>query len=207
MCCRYYIDASPSFWEAVEAVNRSPLMKRMVEVLEKRAVTEGEVRPTNIVPVLAPDHDGNRAVYPMLWGFTGKSGPLINARSETAAEKPTFRESWQKRRCVVPASWYSEWEHRAETGKSKSGSRYNIKPASGEPTYLAGLYRLESKGGFRYPVFTVLTREPAESIRFLHDRMPVILPPDAIDAWIRPGSDPDKVLQSAVLDLAFDKAE
>ena len=205
MCCRYYIDASPSFWEAVEAMNRSPLMKRMVEVLEKRAVTEGEVRPTNIVPVLAPDHDGNRAVYPMLWGFTGKSGPLINARSETAAEKPTFRESWQKRRCVVPASWYTEWTKRVEA--HKAGDRYNVRPLGGEPTYLAGLYRFESKDGFRYPVFTVLTREPAESIRFLHDRMPVILPPNVIDAWIRPGSDPDKVLQSAVLDLAFDKAE
>jgi putative SOS response-associated peptidase YedK len=59
-------------------------------------------------------------------------------------------------------------------------------------TYLAGLYRIEEERGLRYPVFTVLTKEPGEILSKIHNRMPVILPEDAIDDWIKAGCRPRK---------------
>ena len=101
--------------------------------------TYGEIRPTDIVPVLAPDKGGNAAVYPMQWGFRLPAGNgqragqakkgmlLVNARVETAAEKVTFRDAWASRRCIVPASWYFEWEHFTdESGRKKTGQKYAI---------------------------------------------------------------------------------
>ena len=101
--------------------------------------TSGEIRPTDIVPVLAPDKGGNAAVYPMQWGFRLPAGNgqragqaqkgmlLVNARVETAAEKVTFRDAWASRRCIVPASWYFEWEHFTdESGRKKTGQKYAI---------------------------------------------------------------------------------
>ena len=112
---------------------------------------------------------------------------MVNARSETAARKTSFRESWKSHRCVIPASWYFEWEHLLGTGgKKKTGAKYLIQPRGAGMTWLAGLYRLEDD----LPVFTVLTREPAESIRFIHDRMPLILGKEHINAWMDPESDP-----------------
>lgn len=166
-----------------------------------KIVISGEVRPTNVVPVLAPDRFGRRAVFPMQWGYSGRS-LLINARSETAATKPTFREDWRRHRCIVPASRYFEWEHICrEDGKKRVGSKYKIWAKDESVTWLCGLYRLE--GGL--PVFVVLTRETAEEIRFLHDRMPLILPGERIDDWLRPEGDPEKLLHEKCPPVAFAK--
>ena len=108
MCCRYWADESPELREIVEEMNRSPLVEKWQKTTDVKSY--GEIFPTNVVPVIAPDRSGARAVYPMKWGYTGRS-LLMNARSETAAEKPTFREDWARHRCIVPASWYFEWEH------------------------------------------------------------------------------------------------
>ena len=81
-----------------------------------------------------------------------------------------------------------------------------IQPKGSEITWLAGLYRIEEMSGIQVPVFTVLTREPSEEIRFIHDRMPVILPREAIDKWIKPGSDPKEILKDAITDMVFEKA-
>ena len=69
-------------------------------------------------------------------------------------------------------------------------------------TWLCGLYRIEEG----LPVFTVLTREPGEEIRFIHDRMPLILPERYIDDWIRPDTKPEELLGEALTDMAFEKA-
>ena len=202
MCCRYYMEESPELRPYVEAARRSPLLEKMVAHLARPLIVSGEVRPTNIVPVIAPSRKKEPAVYPMVWGFTGKLAPLVNARSETAAGKPTFRESWEKRRCVIPASWYFEWEHRAAPdGTQKTGDKYMIQPAGASSLFLAGLYRMETQGDLTYPVFTVLTREPTEALRRLHDRMPVILPRSAVAAWIDPDGRPEAILGAALRDM------
>ncbi len=201
MCCRYWAEESPELREIVEEMNRSPLVGKWQKTTAVKSY--GEMRPTDVVPVIAPDRSGRRAVFPMKWGFSGKS-LLMNARVETASSKPTFRESWARRRCIVPASWYFEWEHlKSNDGKTKTGDRYMIQPKDSTMTWLCGLYRIEDG----LPVFVVLTREPGEEIRFIHDRMPLILPENLINDWIRPDARPEDLLGSALTEMVFEKSD
>ena len=93
MCCRYYYADHDEKLRAIAAeAGKSPLARKFM-LAATPLMTSGEIRPTNVVPVIAPGKDGQRAVFPMRWGFTipGRS-LLFNERVETAAEKPTFRE-------------------------------------------------------------------------------------------------------------------
>ena len=85
MCCRYWTDESPELREIVEEMNRSPLVRKWQRTTAVK--TYGEIRPTDVAPVIAPNRYGARAVYPMKWGYSGRT-LLLNARTETAAEKP-----------------------------------------------------------------------------------------------------------------------
>ena len=207
MCCRYYMEMSPELRPIIEEAGRSRLTARISDTLGRSLITEGEVRPTDIAPVIAPNRSGERAVFPMAWGFRlpRSSSPLVNARVETAGTKPSFRESWERRRCVIPASHYFEWEHfvNTATGKTETGAKYMIRPKGAGVTWLAGLYRIEERSGIRIPFFTVLTREPGESIRFIHNRMPVILPGEAAEKWIRPDADPGQIIKEAITEMEF----
>ncbi len=197
MCCRYWTDESPEIREIVEEMNRSPLVERWRETAE--ITPYGEIRPTNVVPVIASRRSGEKAVFPMKWGFSGRT-LLMNARTETAPVKPTFREAWAAHRCIVPASGYFEWEHLVGSdGKRRTGDKYLIRSRDSRLTWLCGLYRIEDG----LPVFVVLTREPGEQIRFIHDRMPLIMPEDRVDAWIRPDAKPEELVDAALTDMAF----
>lgn len=204
MCCRFYMEMSPWLRPIVEAAQRSRLYQNNIERLPKPLTAEGEVFPESLVPVLASDRSGKPAVFPMLWGFhvPGISRCIVNARVETAAEKPSFRESWAAHRCAVPASWYYEWQHtHSPSGKLRTGDKYAIMPRDGELTWLCGLYRLENN----YPHFVVLTREPGESVAPLHDRMPFILPESEIRHWIDPNFNPHMLLSAARTDMVLEK--
>ena len=199
MCCRYWTDESPELRPIVEEMNRSPLMKKWQD--KAKVKSYGEIFPTDVVPVIAPNRSGLRTVYPMKWGYSGKS-LLMNARSETAAEKLTFREDWVRHRCIVPASWYFEWEHYpGSDGKKHTGDKYMIHPKDSAVTWLCGLYRIENG----LPVFVILTREPGEALRFLHDRMPLIMPEELVTEWIRPDRKPEELLPRALTDMDFEK--
>ena len=203
MCCRFYMESSPELRPFVEAANRSPLLFKMLEKTAKPMKTEGEIRPADLVPVLATSRAGKPAVFPMLWGFQGKQSLLINARAETAAEKPAFRDSWQSHRCAIPASWYYEWEHLSSPdGKTRTGRKYLIQPEGSALSWLAGLYRLEDG----LPRFTVLTQEPSPEVRFIHDRMPVLFPREVISAWIRPDQDPAPLLAKSLRAMILEPA-
>ena len=200
MCCRYWTDESPELRPIVEEMNRSPLMRKWQD--KAKVKSYGEIFPTDVVPVIAPNRSGLRTVYPMKWGYSGKS-LLMNARSETAAEKPTFRDDWARHRCIVPASWYFEWEHYpGSDGKKHTGDKYMIHPKDCAVTWLCGLYRIENG----LPVFVILTREPGEALRFLHDRMPLIMPDELVTEWIRPDRKPEELLPGALTDMDFEKA-
>ena len=199
MCCRYWTDESPELRPIVEEMNRSPLMRKWQD--KAKVKSYGEIFPTDVVPVIAPNRSGLRTVYPMKWGYSGKS-LLMNARSETAAEKPTFRDDWARHRCIVPASWYFEWEHYpGSDGKKHTGDKYMIHPKDSAVTWLCGLYRIENG----LPVFVILTREPGETLRFLHDRMPLIMPDELVTEWIRPDRKPEELLPRALTDMDFEK--
>ena len=199
MCCRYWTDESPELRPIVEEMNRSPLMRKWQD--KAKVKSYGEIFPTDVVPVIAPNRSGLRTVYPMKWGYSGKS-LLMNARSETAAEKPPFRDDWARHRCIVPASWYFEWEHYpGSDGKKHTGDKYMIHPKDSAVTWLCGLYRIENG----LPVFVILTREPGEALRFLHDRMPLIMPEELVTEWIRPDRKPEELLPRALTDMDFEK--
>ena len=191
--------ANPELREMVREMNRSRLAERFRKNDEDRLQAEGEIFPSAVLPVLAVSRTGEQRVFPMKWGFCGTRGLLINARAETAAEKPTFRESWAQHRCVIPASWYFEWEH---DEKKRAGQKYAIRAEAGELIWLAGLYRMEEG----LPVFVVLTRPADEKLLWMHDRMPVLLPREEVSAWIRPGSDPDSIIKTCLTNVRWERA-
>ena len=214
MCTRYFVELSPELRPIIEAARRTSLADRMRGDLARPVAKEGEIRPTDIAAVIASNRKGLQSVFPMVWGFsqsdinhTRRSQPLVNCRIETAGEKQLWAESWSRRRCIIPASYYFEWEHFARPdGSRKTGDKYAIQPAGATVTWLAGLYRIEDG----YPHFAILTREPGAGIRFIHDRMPVILDRPALADWINPMSSPDAVraiAASALTDMVYEKAQ
>ena len=202
------MELSPELRPYIEAANRSPLKEKIVDKLARPMVTSGEVRPTDLVPVIASNKAMKPAVFPMVWGFhfPRYSSPIVNARVETAMEKEIFKESWEHRRCIIPASYYFEWEHLKNAArKAKTGDKYMIQPQGSRLTFMAGLYRIEEIKGIKIPVFTILTRDPVESIRFIHDRMPVILLKDRIREWVNPTRRPEEQLNGPPVDMLFEK--
>ncbi|MBQ9060404.1 MAG: SOS response-associated peptidase family protein [Firmicutes bacterium] len=207
MCTRFYIDISDEeLQDIISAAEGSALTDRFLKA-GSPLHTSGEIRPTDVTAAIATSRSGKRTVFPMRWGFhlSGRTGTtmLLNARSETAARKQTFRESWQTHRCIRPASYYFDWEHHTSpSGRQRAGQKYAIQPRGSARTWLCGLYRMEEG----LPHFVVLTREPSEDIAFIHDRMPLILPGDLIDQWIDPAIDASKVIGRAVNDVVFETA-
>ena len=131
--------------------------------------------------------DGRSRTLSMLrWGLVPSwardpaiGNRMINARSETAAEKPAFREALRRRRCLIPASGFFEWK---KTGRSKQP--FYVKPRDGFFTF-AGLWeRWRSKNEDRELLScTILTTRPNRLVATLHDRMPVIIPPASYSDW------------------------
>ncbi len=208
MCTRFYADIDKELKPIITAAQQVSFAQQMMISLSRPLSMSGEIRPTDIAAVIAPDKSGNKAVFPMQWGFhvQGLKQPVVNARIETAAEKPAFRDSWYRRRCIIPASWYFEWQHTLlPNGRKKTGDKYAIQPRDAEMTWLAGLYQIEEINGFRYPTFVVLTRKPCDAVSGIHDRMPVILPESKVDEWIAPDGEPEKVAETALTDLVTEK--
>lgn len=207
MCTRYALEKDlPELKEIADEVLQSLLAQRFVATHARPIVTSGEVRPTDIVPVIAPNAKGLKTVFPMQWGFLNKDNKrtLFNARVETAWEKPTFKDAWQSHRCIIPASYYFEWAHfRSPDGREKTGDRFAIQPSGCTLTWLCGLYRIENG----YPVFVILTKAPTVELSKIHDRMPLMLPKDRIEDWINPSSNPEELLSYALTDMIIEKAE
>ena len=206
MCTRFFIDESQREFERIKSLaQESPLADKFLREGHP-LITGGEIRPTNVVPVIAPSPNGTGSVYPMRWGFTDKEHKrlLFNARSESAGYKPTFMGSWKAHRCVIPSSYYFEWQHyRSADGRIRTGDKYMIQPAGSEITWLCGLYRIENE----LPVFVILTREPCGDVAEIHDRMPVMIPRDKIRDWITPDAYPDEIMQYALTDMVVEQAD
>lgn len=122
---------------------------------------------------------------------------MFNARSESAGSKPLFADSMRRRRCLIPAAGYYEWDH---TGGS--GEKYLFSLPDAEPLWLAGLYRL--RDGIQ-PEFTVLTRPAEGGTEAFHDRMPLILPQSLTEEWLNAPA-PDALMRQAVTRLRWTRA-
>ena len=190
MCGRYYIDeedAAEELRQIIEEVNRK-------NNGDAHITTSGEIRPTDIVPVVVNSRKEEQMAFAMKWGYTFSDGkPVINAQSETAATSVMFKDGMERRRCLVPATNYFEWQKLTRDKKIK----YDIRSSAGDFIYMAGIYRWEGK----QPVFSILTRDPSESIVHIHDRMPVILPADIARDWLNPKYNANDIVSHAVLDV------
>jgi putative SOS response-associated peptidase YedK len=117
---------------------------------------------------------------------------LINARSETAHEKPSFRAAFKRRRCLIPADGFFEWKRE---GNSKTPQFIHLK---GRPVFaLAGLWEVwNSPQGDEVRTCTILTTEANDFMKPIHDRMPVILDPADYDEWLAAGDTPPLALHA-----------
>ncbi len=147
------------------------------------------VAPTQNAPVVRAAAQGGRRLDLLRWGLVPfwaqdpKIGNrMINARSETAAEKPSFRHALKQRRCVVPADGFYEWKKVGGGAKQP----YHIHLHDRRPFVFAGLWERWTKGPEPIESFTILTTSPNDKVAELHDRMPVILPREAWDLWLDP---------------------
>jgi putative SOS response-associated peptidase YedK len=181
MCGRYTI-------KDVQAV--MPLI-RAIKNLARDLRPTFNAAPSQLLPVVRVGEDGERELVDMRWGLVPfwdktekpKFAP-INARSEDALGKATFKQSLQKRRCLVPADGFFEWKKLDAAGKLKVP--YHIQLRGSRPFMFAGIF--EAGSGDRPETFAFLTTGPNAVMEPIHNRMPVILGPDEAEAWARPGT-------------------
>ncbi|WP_019679430.1 SOS response-associated peptidase [Ruminococcus flavefaciens] len=202
--------------EVLIKLRKMSLAQEMSIKLGKSLIMSGDLYPSDIAPVLAPNKYGNMALFPMAWGFTHKATtkPLVNCRVETADSKPLWKDSWYRRRCVIPASWYYEWGYPVYEDDSRSmiehrntkKVKFAIQSEGSDITYIAGLYRYEEHCDMQVPVFSVLTRESAGIVRDIHNRMPVILDKNSLQDWIRLDGDPSAIVEKALYNMVIETA-
>lgn len=152
------------------------------------------IAPQSVQPVVRQGRDtGEREFGLLRWGlvpFWAKDAKIgystINARAEEAAQKPAFREALRKRRCLIPADAFYEWER----SDPKNKQPFAIALKSGEPYAFAGLWeRWRPKEGEALETFTILTTDANEVLEPIHNRMPVILEPKDYERWLEPAAE------------------
>jgi putative SOS response-associated peptidase YedK len=177
MCGRYTVS------------NPGEILPELVEGGEYReTAARYNVAPTQMAPVVVAGEDGSRRVVEMRWGLVPYwaedpeiGNRMINARSETVAEKPAFRDSFKRRRCLVAADGFYEWQ-KVPGGKQP----FLLRLEGGAPFAFAGLWdRWHGPRGRVLESFTVLTTTPNELVAPIHDRMPVILTRQARPVWLQ----------------------
>ena len=145
------------------------------------------ISPTDPVLVVRIGMTGERELQPMRWGLIpswvkdpDNFSTLINARSETANEKPSFRNAMKRRRCLIPANGFYEW-----AGPKGHKHAYHIAKHDGSIMAFAGLWEnWLGADGTEMETVTVLTREPNAVVAKIHNRMPQIIDPDQFEPWL-----------------------
>ncbi len=164
------------------------------------------VAPTQPAPVITRRDDGARLIELMRWGLIpswaspgagGKPRPplMINARVESLPAKRVFRDALEGKRCLVPADGFFEWMSRSQP--------FYFHPRSRGTFAFAGLWaRARADHGPEHRSFTIITTNANDLVRPIHDRMPIVLPPESYAAWLDPAVDAQRA--RALLDAAGD---
>jgi putative SOS response-associated peptidase YedK len=174
------------------------LMEQLGVTDPREFVSRYNIAPTTMIPAIRTSaEEGRREAVGLQWGLVpwwskdAKNGAkLANARSEGIAAKPAFREAVRKRRCVVPASGFYEWQ---TVGRLKQPWFFQMRDET--PFVFAGLWEhWRSADGVDLQTCSLITTTPNDLVRPLHDRMPVILRGATIDTWLdRSISEPAQV--------------
>ena len=157
------------------------------------------IAPTTSVLALRGE-DGERLGSFMRWGLIPRwakpesafKRPMFNARSETVAERPTFRDSFIARRCLIPANGFFEWQRDA----SGKGSPWWIHATDSGVITFAGIWSIWNGPDGTIESCAILTTEPNGLMKRIHDRMPVILDEDWADVWLDDAADKDALLEA-----------
>jgi putative SOS response-associated peptidase YedK len=155
------------------------------------------IAPTQPVAAVRLDQKGERELTYFRWGLIPSwakdpkiGSRMINARSETVAEKPSFRAAFKRRHCLLPASGFYEWQK--QNGRKQP---VYIHPADDSIFGLAGLWEMwhDPDGGV-IETCTILTTSPNEMMESIHNRMPVIIEAEDYSMWLDPGDNPQQTL-------------
>ena len=167
MCGRF------AFTRDTEAVQRH--FQIDIDIPELQPLSE--IFPTQPIAVVALKPDNSRSVALVRWGqnVNWQKQPLINARAESAAIKPTFRTMFSKQRCLVPATSFFEWRK-----EGKQNIRHEFRFPGKDMIAFAGLW----DAGNGSPAVVILTTEPNPVVAEVHDRMPVVITPDRYRTWL-----------------------
>lgn len=173
MCSRFFIDT-----EILSELKQNGIMysfrrEKNTAAAEALPIQSGDIFPSQKSVVLIR-REKELYVQPMYWGFVKSygNGLLINARAETAAEKRSFRDSIQNRRCVIPARHFYEWD--CEKNK------VTFENPDGSILYIAGCYQYFDEK----ECFVILTTQANSSVIPVHDRMPLLLEKNELESWL-----------------------
>lgn len=182
MCGRYLFD--PTTGELATYYQEAAAKARK----RQQVIAVNDVYPSDYVVTLGANRQQAIVCGVTKWGFTGfkKGHFMINARAETVETKKTFQAHFQQSRCVFPMSGFYEWNH----DKQKFYfSRDTV-------LYVAGFYRILQAGDQLETESIILTTEPNASVAPIHDRMPVLIDPQDVPAWINDLSFAQQMLQA-----------
>jgi putative SOS response-associated peptidase YedK len=188
MCGRYAITLPPEAMREAFAYREQPNFPPRYNIA-----------PTQPVPVVRLD-EGRRQFILMRWGFIPgwvkdpKTFPLVvNVRSESAREKPSFRAAFIRRRCLMPADGFYEW-HRLGEGRQQENRPYLFrKPDQGLFAFAALWETWHSPDGSEIDTVAMVTGPANGQMAAIHHRSPLIVPPEAFDAWLDPSAEPAAV--------------
>ena len=186
MCSRYCLTSSPDAVRAAFATHN-----------QEQFPPRYNIAPSQPVLIVRHDHARRRELVLVRWGLIpswvkdpGRFGMLINARSETADDKASFRGALRHRRCLVPADGFYQWDSRPDRSAARHIKQpYLFRPRHGGPIALAGLWEhWLGADGSEIETMAIMTVEANSIASRVHERMPVVLAPDAYDDWLDVGS-------------------
>lgn len=186
MCCRYLL-----FRNQLKEILRHLGVSARGEI-----ETRYNIAPGSDIQTVLESEAAERELVQLRWGFIAewKEAPVgpgfVNAQAETIAEKPSFRDAFRKRRCLIPASGFYEW---SKVGRRKRPWLFRME--GNTPFFLAGLWEKQKSGTATAGTCAVITTAPNQLMQPIHHRMPAIIEMNAASAWLGAQAAPERLTE------------